>query len=273
MGRVVSLICKICSKTSSKIFRQRILDKYDVDYFQCSSCGFIQTEEPYWLKESYLSPINTEDTGIIKRNILLAKRTSAILFFMFDKKGSFLDYGGGYGLFVRLMRDYGFNFYWSDPFTENLFARGFEYDAAHKKKIELVTSFECFEHFADPMQEIEKMISISRSILFSTETFVSGTPNPDDWKYYYFSHGQHISLFSLTSLRYIANKYDLHLYTNGKSFHLLTHRSWNNSIFNILLKLSLLGLHSLIPLFMGSNTKIDSAAIGQTKSLTHENIQ
>ena len=79
--------------------------------------------------------MNIEDTGIIKRNILLAKRTSAILFFLFNKKESFLDYGGGYGLFVRLMRDGGFNFYWNDPFTENLFARGFEYDPVRTNKI------------------------------------------------------------------------------------------------------------------------------------------
>jgi hypothetical protein len=267
------LICKICGKTSLKIFRRRILSKYDVDYFQCSSCDFIQTEEPYWLKESYLSPINTEDTGILKRNILLAKRTSAILFFLFDKKGCFLDYGGGYGLFVRIMRDCGFNFYWNDPFTENLFARGFEYNAGHTNKIELITSFECFEHFADPIQEIEKMLSISSSILFSTETFSSGIPNPDNWKYYYFSHGQHISLFSLSSLRYIARKYNMHFYTNGKSFHLLTHRSLNNSTFNILLKLSLLGMHSLIALLMRSNTKPDSVTVGQIKSMTNENVQ
>jgi hypothetical protein len=267
------LICNICGETSSKIFRRRILDKYDVDYFQCSSCGFIQTEEPYWLKESYLSPINTEDTGIIKRNILLAKRTSAILFYLFGTKGCFLDYGGGYGLFVRIMRDRGFNFYWNDPFTENLFARGFEYDATHTQKIELITSFECFEHFMDPIREIEKMLSISSSILFSTETFSSGTPDPDNWKYYYFSHGQHISLFSLSSLRYIAKKHNMHFYTNGKSFHLLTHRSLNNITFNILLKLSLLGMYSLIALLMKSNTKTDSITAAQIKRMTNENVQ
>ncbi len=244
-----------------------------MDYFQCSSCEFIQTEDPFWLKESYLSPINSEDTGIIIRNLLLAKRTSAILFFLFDKNGNFLDYGAGYGLFVRIMRDYGFNFFWADPFTENLFARSFEYDAKHSNKIELITSFECFEHFADPIKEIENMLSISNSILFSTETFISGTPNPDKWNYYYFSHGQHISLFSLSSLRYIAKKFNMNFYTNGKSFHLLTHRSLNNILFNILLKLSLLGINSLIALSMGSNTKIDSAAAGQIKSNTNENVK
>jgi hypothetical protein len=247
-----------------------ILQKYDIDYFQCSSCGFIQTEEPYWLEESYRSPINTEDTGIIKRNILFGKRTSATLFYLFDKKGCFLDYGGGYGLFVRIMRDCGFNFYWNDPFTENLFARGFEYDPAHTPKIELITSFECFEHFADPMQEIEKMLLISPSILFSTETFSSGTPNPDTWMYYYFSHGQHISLFSLSSLRYVAQKHGMHFYTNNKSFHLLTHRSVNNLLFNSLLKLSLVGMHPVIAWMMGSNTKTDSGTIVLKKSKPDE---
>lgn len=265
------MTCNICGKTSSNIFRRRILGKYDVDYFQCSSCGFIQTEEPYWLEESYRNPINIEDTGIIKRNILLAKRTSAILFFLFDKKKCFLDYGGGYGLFVRIMRDCGFNFYWNDPFTENLFARGFEYDEMHTHKIELITSFECFEHFADPIQEIEKMLSISPSILFSTETFSSGTPNPDNWKYYYFSHGQHISLFSETSLRYIAKKYNMYFYTNGKSFHLLTHHMFNNFTFNVLLKLSLLGMHSMIALLMNTKTKTDSAKVEQIKTMINEN--
>ena len=267
------MICNICCKASSKIFRRRILGKYNVDYFQCSSCGFIQTEQPTWLEESYRSPMNIEDTGILKRNILAAKRTSAILFFLFDTKGCFLDYGGGYGLFVRIMRDYGFNFYWNDPFTENLFARGFEYDPVHTNKVELITSLECFEHFTDPLQEIEKMLSISSSILFSTETFSSGTPDPDNWKYYYFSHGQHISLFSLSSLRYIAQKYNMHFYSNGKSFHLLTRRSLNNSVFNILLKLSLLGIPSLATLLMKSNTKPDSVAAGQINSIRDENVQ
>ena len=265
--------CKICDDKSKTIFRRNILGKYDIDYYQCTSCGFIQTEEPYWLKESYQNPITAEDTGMIKRNILLAKRTSAILFFLFDNKGCFLDYGGGYGLFVRIMRDTGFNFYWNDPFTENLFARGFEYSPSHANKIELVTSFECFEHFENPLQEIEKMLSLAPSILFSTEIFSAGTPNPDQWKYYYFSHGQHVSLYSVNSLKCIAKKYNLNLYSNGKSFHLLTHRTLNNFVFNMLLKLSLLGMQSLIALAMGSRTKIDSGAVEHKKTMTDENTQ
>lgn len=255
------MICKICDSATSKIFRRNILNRYDVDYFQCSSCGFIQTEEPYWLNEAYRAPMTIEDTGIIKRNVLSAKRTSTVLYFLFNKKGRFLDYGGGYGLFVRLMRDYGFDFYWTDPHTENLFARGFSLNSGSDVPIELLTTFECFEHFADPLHEIEKMLSISRSILFSTDTFTSGTPDPEQWQYYYFSHGQHIALYSIASLKRITEIFNLHLYTNGKSFHLLTPKVLSSTVFDVLLKSSLLGIPSIIKMRMGSKTKTDSNAI------------
>ena len=113
--------CKICNSESNKIFTRKILNKYDIGYFQCSKCGFIQTDEPYWLKEAYQHVFNIEDTGIVRRNILFAKRTAGIIFFLFDKNTSFVDYGGGTGLFVRLMRDYGFDFYWKDPYSQNIY--------------------------------------------------------------------------------------------------------------------------------------------------------
>jgi hypothetical protein len=45
-------------------FRHTVLRKYDVQYFQCGGCGFLQTETPYWLDEAYSSAIVTADTGI-----------------------------------------------------------------------------------------------------------------------------------------------------------------------------------------------------------------
>jgi hypothetical protein len=251
------LNCKICNKPSSKIFRRKILNKYEVDYFQCSSCGFIQTEEPYWLDEAYKHTFNIEDTGILSRNILCAKRTAAVLFSFFKKDGLFVDAGGGTGLFVRFMRDYGFDFYWEDPYASNIFARGFEYDKNKHLNVEAVTSFECFEHFADPMKEIERMLSISNSIIFSTVPFASGTPDPEAWEYYLFQSGQHISLYSLASLEFIANKYHLNFYTNRKSFHLLTAKSINKSLFNFLLKVSYLTMPAFMKPWMKSKSNSD----------------
>jgi hypothetical protein len=263
-GKEYCLICKVCGKISNQIFKRKILDKYVIAYFQCSSCEFIQTEEPYWLEEAYRHSLNIEDTGIIKRNILCAKRTSVVLYSFFNHLGRFLDYGGGTGLFVRLMRDYGYNFYWNDPFTTNIFARGYEYDNSLSPQYEAVTSFECFEHFVDPPAEIKKMLSLAPAIVFSTEIFTGGTPSPDSWKYYYFSHGQHVSLYSLKSLQRIAQEHHLHLLTNKKSFHLLSPVKTSSLVFQALLKASVLGLPSVITALQGTKTKSDSQA------LTHE---
>jgi len=252
------MICKICGTAVEKLFRKKILQKYDVDYFQCPRCKFIQTEEPHWLKEAYENSINIEDTGLVQRNLLFSKRTSILLYSLFDRKAKFLDYGGGYGLFVRLMRDYGFDFFWKDPFTDNIFARGFEHIDGSDQQYEAVTSFECFEHFLDPQKELETMLSFSDSIIFSTETFDHNAPLPDNWEYYYFSHGQHIALYSLESLQFMAKKNQRNFYTNGKSFHMITSKRINNSIFNILLKVSLVGIPSLIKVALGSKTKSDS---------------
>jgi len=88
-----------------------------------------------------------------------------------------LDYAGGYGVFVRLMRDIGFDFYWQDKYTENLFVRGFEYD--EKKRFDFLTSFKSFEHFDQPLQEIENMLSFSDNILFSTLLYGKNIPQSD----------------------------------------------------------------------------------------------
>jgi hypothetical protein len=57
------------------------------------------------------------DTGIMQRNLYLSKITAFILLLFFDCRKKFLDYAGGYGVFVRLMRDYGFDFYWYDKYA------------------------------------------------------------------------------------------------------------------------------------------------------------
>ncbi|WP_292463383.1 class I SAM-dependent methyltransferase [Methanolobus sp.] len=211
--------CRICNGESNWAFKSIILGDLEIDYFFCDNCGFLQTEEPYWLGRAYINPINIEDTGILSRNIRLRNITSAIIWLLFNKQGQFLDYGGGHGIFTRLMRDTGYDFYWTDKYAENIFSRGFEYKQGDD--IELITCFECFEHLEEPQTTIEAMLRISRNILFSTEILPVPVPSPSDWWYYGLSHGQHISFYSLKTLQYIADKYGLNLYSLG-DIHLLT---------------------------------------------------
>lgn len=226
--------CKICTSISQRAFSAKMLEKYEIQYYLCGTCGFLQTETPYWLEESYGSAISAFDTGLIARNIGLSKKVSALVYFLFDHKASFLDYAGGYGVFTRLMRDAGFDFYWHDPYSQNLVARGFEYDGT--AEIDLITTFESFEHFTDPLAELEKMMAISGNILFSTELLPTPVPPPGSWWYYGFEHGQHVSFYSRETLRYLAAKLGVSVYSYGSTLHLFTSRKINPKAFYFVMK-------------------------------------
>lgn len=242
--------CKICDQKTQQIFKAKILNKYEIDYFYCKHCGFLQTEEPYWLEEAYSESINISDTGYIQRNLMLSDIITILLILFFDKNGKFLDYAGGYGVFVRMMRDIGFDFYWDDKYTTNLFARGFEYQ--NGDKYEAVTTFESFEHFVNPMDEIESLLKISKNIIFSTELLPNPIPKPEDWWYYGLDHGQHVSFYSEKTFEFIAKKYNLN-YANLCGLHLLSEKKI--SILQLkILKLSKFGLHKILKKRLKSKT-------------------
>ena len=92
---------------------QKNIKKYDVSYFQCQQCWLLQTEEPYWLDEAYTSAIIIVDTGLTQRNISIASKLAVLIYFKFESTSTYLDIAGGYGMLWRLMRDYGFDFFWT----------------------------------------------------------------------------------------------------------------------------------------------------------------
>jgi 2-polyprenyl-3-methyl-5-hydroxy-6-metoxy-1,4-benzoquinol methylase len=220
--------CKICNSGSVLLFNATVLHKYDVKYYQCSNCNFIQTETPYWLDESYKSAIAAVDTGIVTRNLIDCSIISKLIRLFFNTKGKFLDYGGGYGLFVRLMRDRGFNFYRYDKYSENLFARHFDLaDTDGENDFELITSFEVFEHLSSPLAEISEMMKNGKSLVFSTEIIPKiKIQTVHDWWYFSPDAGQHISFYSFKSLSLIAKQLGCNLYSNGKNLHLFTHKKF-----------------------------------------------
>jgi hypothetical protein len=204
------------------------MGKHRAEYFRCEKCGFLFVGDPHWLPEAYRSPINEADTGILRRNIELSERAASVISAFFDKHSRFVDFAGGYGLFTRLMRDIGFDFYWHDPHTSNIFARGFEFPGG---EAEAVTTFESFEHFVSPREEMEKISLISRNILCGTLLLPDPVPAPSDWWYYGLEHGQHISFYSRSAMTALAARFGLNFYTNGVDLHLFTDKKINPSIF------------------------------------------
>jgi len=225
--------CNVCGSDTRAVFNHEVLGKYTCTYYYCDACGFLQTEEPYWLDEAYSSAIATADTGIIQRNLNLSKLLSCLLFFQFDRHGKYLDMAGGYGILTRLMRDVGFDFYWSDKYCENIFAKGFE--SIEKESFTALTAFEVLEHVPNPVSFISDAMEMAktRTLIFSTELFAGLPPAPDSWWYYAFQTGQHISFYQRRTLQIIAEKLNLECYSNG-SFHLLTDKKINSTAYRLL---------------------------------------
>ncbi len=226
------MLCKVCSETSSTWVKIKILDRYDVQYYSCENCGFIQTETPYWLDEAYSSAIARSDIGLIFRNIRYSVFCSAIIPMICDIKLPAVDYGGGNGMFVRMMRDKGFEFYWQDKYAKNQFAEGFE--ASQDKKYSLLTAFEVFEHLTQPIEEIAEMFRYSDAIVFSTRLLPHWKVAPENWWFFTPDTGQHISLYSRESLEFIARKFNVRLSTNGISLHVLSKHYLPSSILKFL---------------------------------------
>lgn len=249
--------CPICSSQQRFYFQETILRKYSVDYFYCDTCGLLQTEKPYWLNEAYQSAIASADTGLVQRNIVLSKLLSCTLFFLYDRKGKYLDIGGGYGVLTRLLRDIGFDMYWSDPYCENLFAQGFEV-AETSPPFNAITAFEVLEHLYDPLNFLQtSMVETSAStIIFSTELFCNNPPMPKDWHYYAFNTGQHISFYQYKTLKYVAKILSLSVFSR-KNFHILTDQKIHPIAFRLITSRLLPVLALYVKKTMRSKTLID----------------
>lgn len=150
-----------------------------------------------------------------------------------QKAERFLDYAGGYGIFVRLMRDMGHNFFRQDNYCANIFARRFDVQelAASERTFDLVTAFEVFEHFASPKEELRNILKFGNLILFSTELVPTEKDNLSSWWYLAPETGQHVTFFTMRSLAALGASFGLQLYSNGKNLHLFAPATFDKNPF------------------------------------------
>jgi hypothetical protein len=214
---------RITGNPTQKLFDGQVLGKYDVEYFRCQDTGFIQTEEPYWLGEAYSSAMTRLDLGHVNRNIESASFVADLIGRCFPNFECGLDYGGGYGMFVRRMRDLGFGFLRSDPHCPNLFAEDFDRSDHPNCKFDIVTAFEVFEHIPNPREVVAELLEFAPTIIFSTELQPSTVIRSiEDWWYFIPETGQHISFYTRKSLEALAHAFNANFYTDGLSLHVFS---------------------------------------------------
>ena len=214
--------CKICKSQVEKIFEKTILQKYPTNYYRCTSCSFVQTDEVTWLKEAYESAITSLDIGLLWRNNNLVKEVTPIINICFPEVQKMFDYAGGYGAYVRLMRDAGFDFYRQDDYCENIFSKHFDVTDTTTKKFDLVTAFEVLEHFNDPINDIAKIFEYADNAIFSTEISPKDNKDIENWWYIAEETGQHIAFYSEASMAIIAKHFNKNYYCKNGNLHIFT---------------------------------------------------
>lgn len=230
---IKSNLCRVCGSGVTHIFTGMLTGK-QVGYFECADCCYVQTENPDWLDQAYSETINDSDTGIMVRNFNNVSIVLNTMWILDKLDGNIVDCAGGYGILVRLLRDFGVNALWSDPYCQNLLAKGFEYK---DEKADLVTAFEAFEHFVNPVEELDRLLAIAPNVLFSTEIIAYPAPNQDDWWYYGKEHGQHIGFFRISTLQRLARDRGKYFVSNGTSYHLITDKPVNQMLWKVLIRL------------------------------------
>ncbi len=226
--------CPFCESGRDIIGAETVLGRYSATFTQCHQCGYTTAESPTWIEEAYASAIIATDVGYAQRCIDSTAIARVLLRLLCPIDGTFLDFGGGYGLFARMMRDRGFDFRIFDPYCDPLFASGVIEKQLTARRYSAVTAFEVMEHLLNPRDDLENIFSITDTLLFSTDLITLPAPPLTQWHYYGLFHGQHVSFYTRKTFEFFASHHDLNFYSNDRNMHLLTKRRIPPSVFKLL---------------------------------------
>ena len=137
-----------------------------------------------------------------------------------------LDWGGGNGLFCRMMRDQGYNFYNDDKYADPFYCQGFTRQQCNHQPIDVVTSFEVFEHLATPAIDLDHIRILKPKLwIFSTQLYSQQNAT---WKYLAQDVGRHVFFYSKDALFEFASANGYQFFPGGE-MHLFV-RTANNDL-------------------------------------------
>lgn len=202
--------CRLCGGIGEFRFSRRATDGDEVSSYECTSCRSLQTEDPYWLGEVYSHNASKQEAPSL--DTWAVERTGfcrIVVFFIWKLGGisntgdKLLDWGGGPGLLVRMLRDVGIDAYNYDKYVRNHFASGFS--RSEGSRYNFVTAFEVLEHFPNPKSDLEPIFALQPScLLISTCLYKDQGPN---WGYLGPAKSQHVFFYSDEAFRLIGRRY------------------------------------------------------------------
>lgn len=260
--------CPVCKEMTRLFGSARVLDKYTGRFRRCPRCNFLFAEEPVWLEQAYAEAITPSDIGLVDRNLWFCRVAHTIVTLCCDANGKFLDYGGGTGLFTRLMRDSGYDWHCIDQGCPNFFAQEFSVADIGAEQYELITAAELLEHLPDPLTLVQQLQACSANLLYTTQLLPDPPPALDSWWYYGLEHGQHVSFYSLRTLAVIGDITGWKLSSNGTNLHLFSRHHISTTLFRLITSPFFTGLVSLV-WQRSSLLQADFARLGKRSDHAH----
>ncbi|MGA1860172.1 glycosyltransferase [Azospirillum sp. 11R-A] len=216
MTTIPTSSCRLCGGNAIRVFETTVLGRHQVGYWECTQCGSLQTDPPHWLDDAYMPDCMMQDVGIVQRSILLSLTVPPLLEQLGVGAGTpCLDWGGGNGLFTRMMRDRGFAFFLHDKYVDNHYALGFARKDTATAVFPVTTAFEVLEHLPNPAQDLDGIFAADSDIVITTTQLYRG--EGPDWFYLSPDNGQHVFFYSLRALDMVAQRYGMRLHSSGQT--------------------------------------------------------
>jgi SAM-dependent methyltransferase len=207
-----------------------------VYYVHCGDCSFCFAPEfADWTLTEFEKKIYNNDYYTVDHDYIdvRPRANAATIMSMFGKSNypiRHLDYGGGSGVLVRILKESSFDSISYDPFVDR------QVEINQLGKFDLITAFEVFEHVPDVKQlmtDLNSLLSPDGIVLFST-LLSDGNIKPNQrllWWYASPRNG-HISLFSKKSLTLLADDFSFKFGSFSVGFHVFFRNipSWASHI-------------------------------------------
>jgi len=210
-------ICAVCSGNTKFLFSFQVRGEHLASLQECLTCRFTFIANPHWLAESFSSELNDLDIGSVDRCLIIADFVEVLIRFQKWSKLRFLDWGGGYGLLARIMRDRGLDFGSHDIHTRPLFVE--QSEISESDTFELVTMSEVALHLTDPVPVFKKILESTNTLVFTA--VIAPNVIPNDWWYLMPDTGQHVSIYHKETLKALANQLGVRITSDGRFFHVL----------------------------------------------------
>jgi len=257
--------CPICGLNVEFRYSILIMNQKSADLLQCRNCKYLFIGEPDWLGDSFGTTLHSVDVGSVDRCLIVADFVEGLIRSEKIHNEKFLDWGGGYGLLARILRDRGFDFASYDPFIEPLFVK--KSVPSGVKEYKAVVVSEVLLHITEPLGFIRELFDESETIVITA--LVPPKNVESTWWYLMPITGQHVSFFYTQTFQKIAQLTNAFYYSDNKFFHVLSKKKLKaHSRVLIRSRILMFGFALLC-----YNTRVFKRAIGRSNSLTQSDSE